>query len=152
MPTIVMYTIAIPKMPLLTEMRGFGVSRPRGRTRWTREIPRPNAEQIPPAPPWRDVESQPIRVAEMTLNQDWEPNRRTMNKTGARKRESYPGYEITSREEMLAKINRIVESGTSRTGVRGIIEATTGIGGTQESVTTRGNTAKQEWFVPFVEE
>ena len=147
-----MYTIAFPNMPLFTEMRGFGVGRPRGRIRWTRGSPRPIAEPTPPAPPWRDVETQPIRVAEMSLNQDWEQNRRTMNKTGARKRESYPGYEITSREEMLAKINRIVESGTSRTGVRGIIEATTGIGGTQESGTTRGNTAKQEWFVPFVEE
>ena len=133
-------------------MKGFEAAKARERPKWRSRATHPGNPRSADVTNERDTNTLPIRVTNMHLKQDNENTRRTMEKTGAKKREPFPSFENQHQETMTARINRILDTATTRRGVHGIIEATEGIGGLPIQQTTNGISRLKDWFVPFVDE
>ena len=133
-------------------MKGFETGKPRKRYKWTKVPQWPRELHNQPEQDGPRPDSQPIRVAKMNLEQNWETSRRTMEKTGARERDPGPGLNNMHKEDWTARINRIMDKATTRKGIHGIIEATEGIGGVTTPTYHEGKARLNEWFAPFVEE
>lgn len=133
-------------------MKGFEAGRAKKKYKWTAWPTRPCDQQSTTGDDSHASDNQPVRVAQMTLEQDWKTQRRTMEKTGARERDPGPRLEELQREELITRINRVTDTATTRSGFHGIIEATEGIGGLQRLISERGPQENKEWFAPFVKE